>query len=234
MKGKKLYERVLDIESLTVSVLLYGFLQGFELGAFLFKILDKLIPNTIIRTIPSIVISALIAKALIDIANNLDEKLRIKVMISISILECLIMIVVLDVLKQKGWEDIVNLSLFSLFVPYVGFWLHHAFANKAQRTLKENKKRKEENIKSLEEQQENLIKQLRSLKENKTSIKESLKNIYKKGSKAIEHSCDECGRLFSSYNGKNRHTCPDDKEPAQALKETKEILNEIKIILEEN
>lgn len=235
---KKIHERLLDINSISLSVILYGIVVGIELGAFVFKIFEALIPNHHVRVLFSLVIGALSSKALVDISNNLPKKIRLNVTLSISVLEFLIMTMILDVLKQDHWEDMVSLTLFSLFVPYMGFWLNHTFPRKAKKKIKQEKRNQKEiikgvkeTVKQLEERKKKTEENLKEIEGNHRENKERLLRLLKTTKKSIEHSCDDCGRIFSSYQGKNRHECKPDATAIKELRELKEFIKHLEIKL---
>ncbi|ALU74326.1 hypothetical protein AUW17_05290 [Tenacibaculum dicentrarchi] len=110
-----------------------------------------------------------------DIGINI-ERGKEWVIVSLAVFDFLMLCVILDVFHKTDHIDILNLLIFCLFTPYLGYWLNHVFVLKVKENEAKEKADTEQLIASLEQRLVTYEIQIAELEQNEASTDHSQPN----------------------------------------------------------
>ncbi|WP_233898332.1 hypothetical protein [Tenacibaculum piscium] len=128
---KQLYKSLTSMRSLAVSIQSYNLFYAIKFASFFYLLAVSFIPNDYVRVLSAVFFGFFTSKTMKDIGIHI-EKGKEWVIVSLAVFDFLMLCVILDVFHKNDHIDILNLLIFCLFVPYLGYWLNHVFVLKVK------------------------------------------------------------------------------------------------------
>ncbi|WP_370407949.1 hypothetical protein [Tenacibaculum dicentrarchi] len=165
---KQLYKSLTSMRSLAFSIQSYNIFYAIKFASFFYLLAESFIPNSYIRITSSLFFGLFSSKTMKDIGIHI-EKGKEWVIVSLAIFDFLMLCVILDVFHKTDHIDILNLLIFCLFTPYLGYWLNHVFVLKVKENEAKEKADTEQLIASLEQRLVTYEIQVAELEQNEAS-----------------------------------------------------------------
>ena len=216
---KKLYERLVSLESYSYTIISFNIYYGAKIAAYLFSLIGNLIPNFYLRFITALFFGFFVSRALMKISYYIEEKQE-WVIIAIACFDFLILGIVLRVHDHFGnWKQVYENLIFALFITFLSYWLIKNFVKVVRGLAK--KATLEQMIAELDQNLADL-KQIKDCEEQKTEkAKKQLGLINKQIAKANlelaekdqeirDTTCQYCDIRWKNKKARDAHQakCP--------------------------
>ncbi|WP_275552675.1 hypothetical protein [Tenacibaculum piscium] len=169
---KQLYKSLTSMRSLAVSIQSYNLFYAIKFASFFYLLAVSFIPNDYVRVLSAVFFGFFTSKTMKDIGIHI-EKGKEWVIVSLAVFDFLMLCVILDVFHKTDHIDILNLLIFCLFVPYLGYWLNHVFVLK----VKENEAKEIADLEHSRADLEQILKTISSSKAELADIKNHSENV---------------------------------------------------------
>ncbi len=223
---KKLYERLVSLESYSYTIISFNVYYGVKIAAYLYNLIQGLIPLSSIRFLISVFFGYFVARALMKIAFYIDPKKEWVIEV-IACFDFLILGVVLRVHDHIGdWKQVYEDLIFASFITFLSYWLIKNFVrvvrSKTKKasldhiiaTLNQNITARKEKIAELEQETTKVNHLLDTKNKKVAEAKQELAKIYQE---IKDITCVHCGLRWKNKKARVAHESKCIKNPNKKI-----------------